>query len=294
MVGGRMSKFSASCGVLIIPCPSREHPVIWSPFGPDKGNGVVILERDIYDRTISEIIKDTAKFKKLKDNPTSTREGQLQCFLRKIKDKNLFNENTYKKIYPCSSKPATIYGLPKIHKMLFDSNDFSLRPIISSIGTYSYNLAKFLNELLDPVILKEHCTKDSFSFSEEIQQTSGNDNFLVSYDVCSLFTNIPLQETIETAAKFILENNPPLKVTKRELKQLFNFATKGTHFIFNGSFYDQIDGVSMGSPLGPVLANLFMGYHEKKWLQEFNKGKVLMYKRYVDDIFCMFRTEIDA
>ena len=44
-------------------------------------------------------------------------------------------------------------------------------------------------------------------------------------------------------------------------------------------------GLSMGSPLGPVLASLFMGYHEKKWLQELDKGKVLMYKRYVDDIF---------
>ena len=50
----------------------------------------------------------------------------------------------------------------------------------------------------------------------------------------------------------------------------------------------------MGSPLGPVLANLFMGYHEKKWLQEFEKGKVLMYKRYVDDIFRMFGNEKDA
>ena len=130
--------------------------------------------------------------------------------MRKITDRNLFNENAYKKIYPCGSKPASIYGLPKTHKMLFDSDDFSLRPIISSIGTYNYNLAKFLNELLDPVIPKEHCTKDSFSFSEEIQQVSGNDNFLVSYDVCSLFTSIPLQETIEIAVKLIFENNPQL------------------------------------------------------------------------------------
>ena len=50
----------------------------------------------------------------------------------------------------------------------------------------------------------------------------------------------------------------------------------------------------MGSPLSPVLPNLFMGYYEKKWLQEFDKGKVLMYKRYVDDIFCMFGNEKDA
>ena len=103
-----------------------------------------------------------------------------------------------------------------------------------------------------------------------------------------------MQETIQIAVELIFQNNPQLKVTKRELKQLFNFATSGTHFIFNGSFYDQVDGVSMGSPLGPVLANLFMRYHEKKLLQEFDKGKVFMYKRYVDDIFCMFRNEKDA
>ena len=65
-------------------------------------------------------------------------------------------------------------------------------------------------------------------FCEEIQQVSSNDNFLVSYDVCSLFTSIPLQETIQIAVELIFQNNPQLKVTKRELKQLFNFATSGT------------------------------------------------------------------
>ena len=122
--------------------------------------------------------------------------------------------------------------------MLFDSDDFSLRPIISSIATRNYNLAKFLSKLIDPVISKEHRAKYSFSFCEQIQQVNNNDNFLVSYDVCSLFTSIPLQETIQIAVELIYQNNPQLKVTKRELKQLFNFATSGTHFIFNGSFYD--------------------------------------------------------
>ena len=79
----------------------------------------------------------------------------MQGFLRKIKDKNLFDKNTYKKIYPSGFKPATIYGLPKTHKILLDSDDFSLRPIISSIGTYNYNLAKFLTEFLDSVISKK-------------------------------------------------------------------------------------------------------------------------------------------
>ena len=116
----------------------------------------------------------------------------MQRFLREIKDKNLFDENTYKKIYPCGSKPASIYGLRKTLKMLFDSDDFSLRPIIFFLGTYNYNLAKFLTELLDAVISKEHCAKDSFTFCEEIQRVSSNNNFLASYEVCRLFKSIPL------------------------------------------------------------------------------------------------------
>ena len=101
--------------------------------------------------------------------------------------------------------------------MLFESDESSLWPIISSIGTYNYNLVKFLTELLDPVIPKEYRAKDSFRFSEEIQQVSSNDNILVSYNVCSLFESMTLQETIEIEVELIFENNAQLKVMKREL-----------------------------------------------------------------------------
>ena len=108
--------------------------------------------------------------------------------------------------------------------MLFDSDDFSVRPIICSIGTYNYKIAKFLTELLDPVISKEHCGKYSFSFCEEIQQVSSNDNFLVLYDACNLFTSIPFQETIEIAVELFFQNDPQLKVTKRQLKHVKKHA----------------------------------------------------------------------
>ena len=68
------------------------------------------------------------------------------------------------------------------------------------------------------------------------------------------------------------------------------FTTSGTHFLFNGDCYDQIDGVAMGSPLGAMLANLFMGFHEKRWLSEFSSFKVLLYRCYVNDIFYLFNS----
>ena len=108
-----------------------------------------------------------------------------------------------------------------------------------------------------------------------------------------MFTSIPLNETIDLAVKLIFDNNPNIKITKKDLKKLFEFATSGTHS-FDGNYYDQIDGVAMGSPLGPVLANLFMGFYEKQWLKEFNFCKVLLYHCYVDDIICLFNCEVAA
>ena len=174
------------------------------------------------------------------------------------------------------------------------SDSLSFRPIVSSLNTYNYPLAKFLTNLLSPVINQNHCCKDSFTFCKEIKQVRTNNKFLVSFDVCSLFTNIPLEETIDIAVNEILKHKPYFKIFKKELIKLFKVATSQTHFMFDGEYYDQIDGVSMGSPLGPVLANLFMGYHESKWLSDYKTSEIVMYKRYVDDIFCIFNNENDA
>ena len=95
-------------------------------------------------------------------------------------------------------------------------------------------------------------------------------NFLFSFGVTSLFTNIPFQETIDIAINLIFNHNPNLKITRKELKKLFLFATSQIHFIFNSN---QIDGVAMRSPLAPVLASNFIGFHESKWLNEYNLNK---------------------
>ena len=68
----------------------------------------------------------------------------------------------------------------------------------------------------------------------------------------------------------ILKNDPAFPLNKDNLKKLFTFATSQTHFLFNGCFYDQIDGVAMGSPLAPILANLFMGHREDHWLNNYS------------------------
>ena len=101
---------------------------------PDKRNGIVILDRKLYDNAIEEIISDTSKFEKLSEDPTLERAASLQRFLCKLKQKN---DNEYNKMYPYGFAPARIYGIPKMHE--FSSRDSfpKIRPIVLSIGTFN-------------------------------------------------------------------------------------------------------------------------------------------------------------
>ena len=227
---------------------------------PDKGNGVVILKRKDYICGMNNIINDRSKFKLLTPDPTFLREGQLQRFLRKLKNEGFFDEDVYKSVYRTGSTPARMYGLPKLHK-IFDSVP-AFRPISSSIVTYNYQLAKFLGKLLDYAIPNNHFSKDTFSFVEELKTVSVTNKYRVSYDVTSLFTNIPLEETIHLTIELLFETKPDLKIVRKDLQKLFQFATSQTNFLPNGTMYNQVDRVAMGLPLAPILANIFTGYHE--------------------------------
>ena len=75
------------------------------------------------------------------------------------------------------------------------------------------------------------------------------------------------------------------------LKKTFLFPTSKTHFLLSSKFYNQIDRVAMGSPLTPILANIFMGFYESKWLNEYNLNKPNFYLRSVGDILAAFEKE---
>ena len=214
-----------------------------------------------------ELLNDESKFKQLTSDPTKLHEGQIQCYLRKLNKKIYFDESIYDYIYPTGSLPSRLYGTLKIHNIKEKSEIPSLRPIVSSINSYNYNLSSCLCELLIPFIPTTYCTNNSFTFIKDIQEVSTQDSLMVSYDVRILFTNIPLSETIDIAVKLILENKKDLKFSENELTKLFRFATSQTHFYFDGKIFDQVDEVAMGSPFGPALANLFKVYNEQKWLE---------------------------
>ena len=191
---------------------------------PGKRNGVAILDWKLFESAIQEIISDTSKFEKLKEDPTLKRKTSLQRFLRKLKRKNFFNEIECDKLYCCHFAPARIYGTPKMHKFLSSDSFPKHHPIASSIGTFNYNLACFLCDLLSPLVPNDYSCKDTFSFVSQIKNANLSKKFLVSYDVTSLFTNIPLQETIDIAINIISNHNLNLSITKKELNKMFPFC----------------------------------------------------------------------
>ena len=183
----------------------------------------------------------------IKQNLENDRK-MLPRFLRTLKNNKCLGDVEYEKIYPSGSSPAKIYGTPKMHKP-FDSNSHgNFRPIVSSIATYNYNLFKYLCELLSPNLANEFSIKDTFTFVEEIKELSINDKLSVSYFIYSSFTNISVKETIKLVVDLIETSYPKLKISSDNTK-LFQLAACETHFLFNGIFYDQTDGVAMGSPL---------------------------------------------
>ena len=170
-----------------------------------------------------------------------------------MKSKGFSTDDSYDKIYPSGSKLASIYSLPKIHRLYSNKKNPSLRTIISFMGTYYYNLSKVLTYLLALVIPNTNCTIFSFTFCKEMKKVRATNTFLISYNVCSLFTSNPLKKMIDIAVDLLFERNPDFKITKNDLKNLFDFATSDTRFLFDGSFNDQIGGVPIKSPLGPVF-----------------------------------------
>jgi hypothetical protein len=203
---------------------------------------------------MTELFADPYKFRKLDKNDTLTQLTTLQSYLRKIHNRGEINDDEYNSIRPQSTKPARAHGLPKTHKS-YDTLP-PLRPIIDTTGNAYQPVAKFLSRLLNPLTHNEFSLKASFDAVNRIQNIPDNlftDGYrFISLGVKSLFTNIPLDKTVRIVLKKIYDENI---IT---LKKLLLDACTKTQFFANGDLYKQIDGVSLGSPLSPTLANIIM------------------------------------
>ena len=167
-----------------------------------------------------------------------------------------------------------------------------MRPIISNINTASYQLQKYLAKLLSPLSMSEYTVKSTSDFITQIKgQNIPNSFKLIFFDVTSLFTNVPLDFTIDVILKQICdENEVNTNIPKQQIRNLLLLFTKNVHFSYNGDIYTQANGVAMGSSLGPVLAGIFMVELERTILPTL-KEHMSPWKRYVNDTISYIKEE---
>ena len=143
--------------------------------------------------------------------------------MRKIKEK--LNKNEYKQLYPSGSSPGLFYGTAKIHKLKKEEgiNDLNLRPIISNIGTATYELAKYLSKILEPLGKNNFTIKNSFDLINRLKEETIPEGYvMVSFDVKSLFTNVPLDRTLDIIMKRIYNEHRILtEINQKDLKNLY-------------------------------------------------------------------------
>ena len=249
----------------------------------DKGGGVVILNKEDYINKMLAILNDHKKFRVDANQVDSSKIllKDLKAILNKTTKEDGIDQNIIRNIVPQGYIIPRLYGLPKLHK-----RDIPCRPILSMVGSVVHKTAKFLAKVLKPVeeFFGQYKLNDSFDLVDKIKRhsNSGDNIVLGSLVIVSLFTSIPIYRCFDIINNAVTEQSVSITLSAKLLIRLLRICVCDIQFRFNNVYYKQIDGVAMGSPLGPVLANIFVGYIQGQVNPSPNHG-ILFYGRYVDD-----------
>lgn len=252
----------------------------------DKGNAVVILDKDDYDNQMNEKIT-TGPYRHFRVDPLPTMVRHVEKTLKECKP--LLGDNT-SRLKVSNPVLPRIKGLPKIHK---PGNE--MREIISAEGSPTHKLAKWLVKEFQsmPKPFESRSVNNTQEFASQLQASGyiQDDEIMVSFDVKALFPSVPVKEAINLLEEWLLNqhNESNWKNKVRYYIKLTRLCMEENYFSFRGNFYKQTKGAPMGNPLSPFLSELFMANFES-----ILKKKDLLpqrWWRYVDDVFSIIKKD---
>ena len=234
-------------------------------------------------------LNDPAVYKPLHNDISPTLKEVITNKLLSLKNKGFLKQTWFEFCEPPrQTRTSRLYFLKKIHK-----NPMGIRPIVSSCNSITERISQFVDRWLQPHVRKlPSYLKDMTDFLKLIETTKLPEKcLLASIDVSSLYTNIP-HEDGKQSILYYLRANPdtytqPEQPLPEVLAELTEIVLKNNVFKFNNDYYLQIQGTAMGTKMAPAYANLFMGKFEEK-LNELGKPNIILWKRFIDDIFIIW------
>ncbi|KAI8493248.1 hypothetical protein Bbelb_292520 [Branchiostoma belcheri] len=168
-----------------------------------------------------------------------------------------------------------------------------------NVGSVTYELAGFLAKILGPLVGKsQHHVQNSADFVNKIKDIHvEDDETITSYDVCSLFTFIPPKEAVSVVREALEADDTLTDRTNLSVDQvceLLELCLGCIYFTYKGQIYQQMHGCAMGSPVSPIVVNLYMEKFENKALSTFNDTPPANWFRYVDDTWCRLKKRVAA
>ena len=183
----------------------------------NKGNVIVIIDKNVYVTKMNNILNDDTKFVKVTFGKRNKeldylldKQDKIVTFLKKLGDSGVITDYVLNNLKPCGSQPGVLYGLCKVYK----GSDDQSPPLLSAINTPSYKIPKFLVPMLPELTKNKYISKDSFEFAKNVREQNP-DLFMASFDIDSLFTNLPLEETIDICVKNCLVGRKSTRVFRK-------------------------------------------------------------------------------
>ncbi|XP_071051081.1 uncharacterized protein [Onthophagus taurus] len=233
------------------------------------------MDKDDYIGKSNNLFKDEKVYKKLNTNPINSIQNKVNKQVKNLFDKGFIDEVKRKSLTIYNSTLSKAYCLPKIHK-----EGCPMRPIISSVGAATYDLAKYINEILKISFENrtDYNVKNVFDFVDNLRGYNLKKGYvLISLDVVSLFTNISI-----SLVKSILTERFEY-IDEVVFFETLSIVADNTVFTFDMNIYKQTFGVPMGSPISPILALITMDYILDKVIPTLGYHLDFI-KKYVDDI----------